>query len=501
MRCKIIFFTILIFFSFQFILIAGLTCQDKQLFPTCFVDEILDFERDVDIRNPTHLFLHPVKLLNLADRLLVYQGSFEDVYHQKRGGESYREIWLKKNRIAAILPLQKSFLEANFAFCFADDEFKFEIPSGEKYNLNFTNEKSFAQFILSKRLFPPLFQIGIGTKTLEVSGKALWDYSLEMAISPFDYMKLGLAQRNRNINSFLGLSYEDSFMDLPVNLIAAENDWYFNFDLIKDMHFSMYYQERKLKDNRELSRQKDFFLDPDGDVFSFSSRLNLKLLPHFKFHFGQKKNYLKGRGDFFYLSQKFGKMTGIKVIVKGAFGGVSFDMKKKHFFSSEVEVMRISGEGKGHVETWPFTPTLEDLLGKRLYFRFNGEAEIWRLGFEYHNRKFFFLSLKSSIDYLRIHPSGKAMTWNPVFLIFGVKNLKEYFLEYQRIDVLYLRLGFKHEFKNFSLGSHFSQFIPIYKKTKRITKEKPIEDVPADLVKKQTGGGTNLIFSLSYHLP
>lgn len=482
-------------------MVGGLTCQDKQLFPTCFFDEILRLRNDVDSRNLNHLFLHPVNLLNRGDRLLIYQGGFEDIYHQKRGGENYHEIWFKKNRITAIFPLQKSFLEANFAFCFSDEKFKLKIPSEKKYNLDFNSEKSFAQFIYAKRLFAPLLKIGIGTKTLEISGKTLWDYSFEVAFSPFDRMKFGLAHRNLNLNYFLELSYEDSFMDLPANLISEENDWYFNFDILSDIQFSLDYQERKLKDNQKLCHQTDFFLEPGGDIFSFSSRLNLKLFPDFELHFGQKKYYLKSTGDFFYLNQKFGKITSIKIIKEGTFGGVSFDIKKKHFFSSEVEFIRISAEGKGHIETWPFTPTLEDLLGKRLYFRLNGEAEVWRLGLEYHFLEFLFLSLKSSIDYLNIRPSGKAATWNPVFLVFGIKNLKEYFLEYQRIDALYLRFGFNRRFKNLSLDYNFFQFIPIHRKTRKIAKEKSTENPSVNLIKKSTRGGRTHMFSLSYHLP
>lgn len=503
MRCKIVFFTTLLFFSFQSVTVVGLTHQNSQLFPTCFLDEVLSLERDANSRNFSHLFLHPVNLLNRNDRLLIFQGDFEDVYHQKRGGENYHEIWLKNNRVTAILPLQEGFLKANFAFGFADEGFKLKIPSEPRYDLDFDRDKSFAQLIYAKRLFSPLVQIGIGTKTLEISGKRFWDHSYEVALSPFERIKFGLTHRNLNINYFLKLFYEDSFMDLPVNLVSEENDWYFNFDLISDMQFCLNYQEAKLKENQKLSRQADFFLDPGGDVFSFSGRLNFKLCPDFQIHFGQKKNYLKGRGDLYYLNQKFGKVTSIKIIEEGAFGGVSFDIKKKHFFKWEVEVVRITGEGKGHIQTWPFTPTLVDLLGQRLYFRLNGEAEILRLGLEYHRPEFGFLSLgtRSSIDYLSIRPSGKAVTWNPVFLVFGITNLKEYFLKYQRIDGLLLRLGFGRRFKNLSLNYNFFQFIPIHTKTRNIDEEKSNGNTPANLIKKSTRGGRTHMFSLCYHLP
>lgn len=503
MRCKIVFSTTLLLFSFQFVRVVSLADQNNPLFPACFLDEILGLERDADSRNSSHLFLHPVNLLNHNDRLLTYEGGFEDVYHQKRGGEDYHKIWLKNNRITAILPLQKSFLKANFALCFADEGFKLKIPSEQRYDLDFNCDKSFAQLIYAKRLFPSFVQIGLGAKTIEISGKRFWDHSFEVAFSPFERMRFGLAHRNLNINYFLKLFYKDSFMDLPVNLVSEENDWSFNFDLISDMQFSLNYQETKLKENQKLSHQTDFFLDPGGDVFSFSGRLNLKLSPDFQVHFGQKKNYLKGRGDLYYLNQKFGKVTSIKRIEEGTYGGVSFDIKKKHFFSLEVEVVRISGEGKGHIQTWPFTPTLVDLLGQRLYFRLNGEAEILRLGIEYCRPEFRFLSLgiRSSIDYFGIRPSGKAATWNPVFLVFGVTNLKEYFLKYQRIDAFFLKLGLSRRFKDLSLGYNFSQFIPIHTKTRNIDEEKSNGNTSASLIKKSTQGGRTHMFSLCYHLP
>jgi hypothetical protein len=174
------------------------------------------------------------------------------------------------------------------------------------------------------------------------------------------------------------------------------------------------------------------------------------------------------------------------------------DKKGKPFFSSEVEFIKISVEGRGHIETWPFTPTLIDLLGQRLYFRLNGEAKVFRLGFEYHGSLFSFLSSKSDLDYLSIQPSGEAITWNPVFLVFGIRNLKEYLLSYERINSLFLKITFSRKFKNLSFGYYFSQFIPIYIKKREINKGTSNEDTPTDLLKKSTGGGRAHMISLSY---
>jgi hypothetical protein len=207
MRCKIVLFATFLFFSFQFATVVSVTCQDYQLFPACFVDKVLSLEGDIDSRNFGHLFLHPVNLLNHNQRLLVYQVGFEDIYHQKRGGENYQEIWLNNNRITAILPLQKIFLKANLAFCFTNEQAKLKFTVDQKYNLNFSGKKNLAQFIFAKKVFPPFLQIGMSAITIELSDKRFWDYSLEFVFSPFDRLKFGLTYRTQNINYFLDFDF------------------------------------------------------------------------------------------------------------------------------------------------------------------------------------------------------------------------------------------------------------------------------------------------------
>jgi predicted metal-binding transcription factor (methanogenesis marker protein 9) len=503
MRCKIVLLAAFLFFSFQSVTIAGSVRENSRLFATSFLDQFLSLDKGADSRDLDHLFRHPVSLLNRKHRSVIYQGSVEDIYRQKRGGEDYHEIWHKDNRVSAILPLQQSFLKANLAVCLVDERFRLRIRSGQRYNLDFNREKSFAQFVFARRLFPGFFEIGIGTKTLEVSQKRFWDYSCEVTFSPFDRMKFGLAHRNLNINYFLELQYEGNLMDLPVNWASEENEWYFDLGLLSGMQFSLSCQNTSLKENRRLFRQSDFFLSPGGDVFTFCSRLNLRLSPVFQIHFGRKKNHLESRGDFYYLNQKFAKTTSVEMTREGTFGGVSFDVKQRHFFSTQVEVIEISGEGKGHIETWPFTSTLEDLLGQRFYFRLNGEAQILRLGLEYHSPRFRLLSLntRGSIDYLSVRPSGKAATWNPIFLVFGIKNLKTYSLKYQRIDGVILRLGFSRTFKHLSFCCNLLQFVPVHTKTKKTGEERPNENAPANFIQKSSRGGTTCLFSVSYQLP
>jgi len=497
MRFRIIFFAISFLFLIQTGTLAGITYQDNQLFPDCFLDQVLSLERSADSSTFSHLLLHPLDLLKHKEQRLIYQGGFEDLYHENRGGEKYREIWFNHNRINAIIPL-KNKLEGSFAFSLAEEEFKLRLPSEPKYDLDFKGEKNFAQFIFAQSLFSSLLQIGAGTKTLEISGTRFWDYSLEFAFSPFNRLKFGLTHRKLNLNYFLDLQYEDSFIDLPVNLVIEQNDFHFSFDLLSDLKFTSDYQETKLKRNQKLSHQTNYFLDPYGDLFSFSTGLTLKLSSELQLYFGQRKNYIKSTGDLYYQDQKFGKITRLKLIEEGGFSKLSLDKKGKPFFSSEVEFIKISGEGRGHIETWPFTPTLIDLLGQRLYFRLNGEAKVFRLGFEYHGSFFSFLSSKSDLDYLSIQPSGEAATWNPVFLVFGIRNLKEYLLSYERINSLFLRITFSRKFKNLSFGYNFSQFIPIHIKKREINKGKSNGNTPVDLLKKSTGGGRAHMISLSY---
>lgn len=432
---------------------------------------------------------------------MIYQAGFEDVYHQKRGNRKHSEIWLRNRQITVVLPLQKSKLRANCAFVYSEEGFRLKIPSPQKYDLDVSTDKGLVLFSAARRVFPPFLQMGLSTRSLEISGKRFQDYSFQLAVSPLRNMNVGLTHRNVNFNYFLELYYKDSYMDLPVNWISQEFDRNFTFSLMSNAQFTVNWQEVKLKENKKLSDQSDFLFRPGGDISSFSIRLNLNLLTGLQVYYSQKSTQLKGTGDFYYLNQKFGKVTSMRIMEERRLSGISFDIREKHQFSSEVEMIRISGGGKGHLETWPFTPTLIDLLGQRLNFRLSGAAEILRLGLEYHSPELRSFSLRSSVDYLRIRPLGRATTWNPVFLTFGIKNLKKYVLESQRVDVLFLKLALSHKFRNLLLDCNFYQFIPIHRKTTRIIQEDSNQNTPIDVPRRSTGGGRTVMFSLSYRLP
>jgi hypothetical protein len=115
----------------------------------------------------------------------------------------------------------------------------------------------------------------------------------------------------------------------------------------------------------------------------------------------------------------------------------------------------------GHVESWPFTPTMVDLLGLRYNFRSNLTYDLFRIGASYQYRgSGWQLSFKSCFE--RISPRGGARSWEPDMLVFGVKNLNFYSLPTKLWDGLYLGLHLRKSFGTlFQLAYEFQQYVPI----------------------------------------
>jgi hypothetical protein len=146
----------------------------------------------------------------------------------------------------------------------------------------------------------------------------------------------------------------------------------------------------------------------------------------------------------------------------------------------------------GHVESWPFTPTMIDLLGLRYNFRSNLTYNLFRIGtgYQYYGSDWQ-LSFKGSFE--RISPVGGARTWEPEMLVFGVKNLNVYSLPTKRWDGLYLGLYLRKSFGTvLELAYEFQQYVPLeFKSSNQSDKSSENNET---IQKSVYGGGKHKVY-------
>ena len=165
-------------------------------------------------------------------------------------------------------------------------------------------------------------------------------------------------------------------------------------------------------------------------------------------------------GYFYNSHQTFGKITEQKDHLENYQAEVLYRTKSYHlgFTLGWASGMMSTN---GHVESWPFTSAMIDLLGVRYNFRSHLNYDLFRGGvkYQYHSSDWQF-TFKSSFE--RISPGGGARTWEPEMFIFGVKNVNIYNLPAKNWDGLYLGLNLRKSFGElFQLAYEFQQYVPL----------------------------------------
>lgn len=130
-------------------------------------------------------------------------------------------------------------------------------------------------------------------------------------------------------------------------------------------------------------------------------------------------------------------------------------------YSVTAEWRMIEGSGSGYVETWPFISIIQSLLPVREYYTASGRLEMLSL----HASSLFAIGEKTDLTAgfraLQLHPQLVVETWQPTFLIFGMRAYRRNELSIETADIGLLSLGITRRFGDFELSYAFSQLLPL----------------------------------------
>lgn len=153
----------------------------------------------------------------------------------------------------------------------------------------------------------------------------------------------------------------------------------------------------------------------------------------------------------------------------------------RHEWKASFSRWHASGEMAGHVEGWPFTATLVDLLGLRSNFKAKADVVLW---LAQGSGRFALpkkIALHSAVDIFRIYPQLSWMDWRPSYYLFGMTDIHRYEDRYRRVDAGRAQLDLTVPIGRFMLEYSISQLFPI-----KLVKEKK-ENGASD----GTGGGAS----------
>lgn len=451
----------------------------------------ISFFSDINIPGITE-FIKAEKIV-IADSAcpqLFSRMIFNNLYREKKGNSLRREIYSLSQINGFRLPLEIKNRQFFTGVYTQTNIYRIKYDFNDAETFKFQNENNKNGFFLSTPiLYNRFFFFGdIGRQKLNQS--IYYPYSIGCTLQPVYFIVL-IYQLKQN---FTSRDFEFYYYDSPFTF-----RW-FEQNLINKLKLQLYIQQwlkvtidfKNNSINHNGSNEKDeklLLLKGKDDFWTIEACSKILENISFKFKYIRQNMDLSGR--FYYQNISFGKITEFYYLDESFLAGMDFKRKSGSIFTNFSW-----GKGKfnfrGHVESWPFTSIWIDLIGLRYYFKSNLGYYFKRLelGYRYNQSKFF---ADFILNFERLNPDGKSKSWEPQFLVFGQKNVKNYEVNLLRQDGVYLTVNAGKTLKRITLSYQFTQYIPLWSKKKSSEKVTPSSTEKEKPQRSIYGGGRHVI--------
>jgi len=190
----------------------------------------------------------------------------------------------------------------------------------------------------------------------------------------------------------------------------------------------------------------------------------------------------------------YAKITAFRLDINSFFAAVEhYSSDREERLLTEIEWLEWEGYGRGHVEFWPFTTGLIDLLGLRRYFIAMTSGHLYRLHVGGRRRLTDSFSFAGGFNLMDVYPEAEVRHWRPAFLVFGVADEQHHELDIRRILAGMIHLSVKYRYASGTVGYSFAQGIPIKVWRREVVVEEPPPVVEPVEKAKGYGGGFHRI--------
>jgi len=177
----------------------------------------------------------------------------------------------------------------------------------------------------------------------------------------------------------------------------------------------------------------------------------------------------EGKIDAYYTDLSFSSITISKLSYQSWSIFSSLRAGKNYLLKAEISHYSARGRASGNIQTWPFSGFLISVFGNRVNAVLQGGAEMLtaNISSDITTQD---LRIVPRLSYYDIRPSLTTETWQPAFLVFGVKDYRKNVLGISRAGALLLASDFSWDYKSWKFSAGLGQLIPVY-----ITKRAPEE--------------------------
>ncbi len=186
----------------------------------------------------------------------------------------------------------------------------------------------------------------------------------------------------------------------------------------------------------------------------------------------------------------------------GAHSGIRVGIKTTLFalpFAASYSYNKITCDGVGEVESWPFTSLAASVISNRLNYHLNGAITIHSLSLA--PRILSSPAIDVQAEYLYVVPDAYAEHWQPQFLVLGVKEYAKDYFTIERMHFLKIAARAGLRFSKIDVRMSLEQYFPVsitYRAAPSVTQPQPPPLQPPS-PKPSTDGGRRVAIALSFN--
>jgi len=247
----------------------------------------------------------------------------------------------------------------------------------------------------------------------------------------FDYsIKMGFVNLNRNNQEF-DVSFRKTSVPISWNLLYQAAGFNINSDqsfYLTSVNFSVSIDNLTLG----LSYERNISIkDKSSEIYSMDAK---PIYDNIKFEIKNRSDYLPVSFD---ISRTSLIMKSHLLMNDVQFSSINISDLSLLRINSDIQLncfniplgLSISynylkGNVSGNIESWPFTDIIQSIVANRLNYQAYGSVNVMEssLSSKMIFKKF---SIKPVIDIYYINPDLTLQDWQPVYLVFGIKDYNE----------------------------------------------------------------------------
>jgi hypothetical protein len=418
---------------------------------------------------------------------LISRYTFDDFYREKRGGGIHRRagFWQQTNALFYPLQLGKNRYIIGARSQISRKEIAWENPPDESFHF----ESETATYALNAKapVWRKAFYLEAELGRKNVAGATSLPWAVGAEIALWKAVRISYRGYQEQFAWRLGLRYRNA----PVKLEAPQgyrgHDYQARLQVASKLFFAARLQKNAVTSDLKFAENLTALLLA-GDEHRSAFSVELAPLKHLAVMFAYRERRGKLGGRFYESQESFGKLTALNDSARVMTSQATFKLNS-HTWRAAFSWGDGAFSGRGHIESWPFTSTWIDLLGARYYFKANMEYRLKRFEASYQwVRQDWHAQLALCAE--RFHPLGEIRGWEPLFLVFGQRNLKVNSLSATRQDGIYLAVTLAKNFgKLISVYYEFNQYVPVKARKRSDASSQADPSAPAIGAKRNVYGG------------